>query len=87
MTNIDNKVVFYLGQGKNGPALIIGIPKKAYEGMKDATQTLDLNKIGMPLQVILYAEETHADCKKLIENYAKSIGTSILDLRREDFSV
>ncbi len=44
------------------------------------------SSIGIPLQMMLYGADTHADAVKVIEDVAKSKGIVLDDQRRKDFT-
>jgi hypothetical protein len=69
--NIEDKVVFGVcpgGEGDGVPLVLLGIPKGAWEYMKDGkTHNFDLTKAGIPVKLMLYGGDSHSHCMKMIE--------------------
>jgi len=63
----EDKVIFAVspdGQGDGVPIVIFGIPKAAWERMKDGhTSTFDLTKIGLKFKCVMYGAETSEQAK------------------------
>jgi hypothetical protein len=88
---IDEKIVFSLIPGSDNdtamPILILGVPRAAWDYMKGGkTHNFDFSSIGIPLQMMLYGADTHADAVKVIEDVAESKGIVLDDQRRKDFT-
>ena len=91
MSKIEDKIVFGLAPAAadgDAPLLLLGIPKGAWEHMKDGkTHNLDLTRIGLPVKLMLYGGDSHSHCMKMIEGHMAKEGIPILDQRREDFTI
>jgi hypothetical protein len=88
--NIEEKIVFGLSPspGGDGVMLLLGVPKGAWEYMKDGkTHHFDLSSVGVPIKLIMYGAETHDAAIKVIEEHNRSQGIAHLDERRRDFSI
>lgn len=88
--NIEEKVVFgFSPEGLDGvPLLLIGVPEGAWHYMQDGkTHHLDMTKIGLPVQLILYGGKDHSECMGHIERITKKSGMALLDERNKDFSI
>lgn len=87
--NIEEKIVFAVGPSASGkPVLLFGIPKAAWDYMKDGkTHTFDLTSLGIPVQMIMYGADNHSAALKVIEDHCKHNNVPLLDERRRDFSV
>jgi hypothetical protein len=87
----DGKIVFAVlpdGQGDGAPVVILGIPKGAWEYMKDGkTHTFDLTSIGLPIKLILFGADDHASAMKAIDGSLQAQGVPYFDKRAEDFSI
>lgn len=89
--NIEEKIVF----GFSPPAdptkpatLIIGVPNGAWEYMKDGkTHTLDLTKIGIPIQLLLYGADSHDTAMNYIKQHNSRQAIPYLDERQKDFGI
>src|SRR5579885_1315247 len=91
MSDMENKVVFAVslqGQGDGIPVVLLGIPARAWEHMKDGnTHTFDLTRAGVPVKLILYGARTHRDAMAVIETHSSLRGEPLLDARDRDFSI
>jgi hypothetical protein len=89
--NIEDKIVFGVcpgGEGDGVPLVLLGIPKGAWEYMKDGkTHNFDLTKAGIPVKLMLYGGDSHSHCMKMIEAHLSKQDLPYLDQRREDFSI
>lgn len=88
--DIETKCVFATGVQPDSavPVVLIGIPRAAYERMKDGlTSTFDLSNIGVPLKLLIFGAPTHDDAMKTIEAAARASQTPLLDARGADFSL
>ncbi len=67
----DDRCVFALGENNDGTTvLIVGLNAHTWEYIKDGkTSTIDLTKVGVPLQLILFGAETKEDCLKLFQQH------------------
>ncbi len=84
----DSKVVFGISWTPDAPVVILGIPQKAFEAMMGGTtQTFDLTKVGLPLQIVMFADETYDGAKKVLEGSFAKAGVPVLDETRRDFSI
>jgi hypothetical protein len=81
--------VFATAEGKDGkPYLILGIPKGAWEHMKDGnTSNIDLTKAGIPIRIVAFGGPSHDAVMNMIQQAMAQQGVTIEDRRREDFSV
>jgi hypothetical protein len=85
--NIEEKVIFGVSPGAE-PMILLGVPKGAWEYMKDGkTHTFDLTKIGLPLKIVMYGAENHTAAMKIIEGHMSAKGQTYADERRRDFSI
>lgn len=76
------------GQGDGAPLVLIGVPRGAWEYMRDGrTHHFDLTSIGLPVKFCLFGAPNHDAARKVIENHNAGLGLSTLDLRREDFAI
>jgi hypothetical protein len=90
MTGIEEKMVFGIspGDGNGVPLVLLGIPKGAWDYMKDGkTHTFDLTKAGLPIKIMLYGADNHSAALKMVERHIAEKGLPYLDQRREDFSI
>lgn len=91
MPEIEQKIIFGLSppSGPEGKAtMVVGIPRAAWEYMSEGkTYQVDLAKVGIPLQFILYGAEDHDAAMKMIEGFVAGQGQAYDDRRREDFSI
>ena len=90
--DINEKLVFGVAQSPEhlgpGVTLMLGVPAKAWEYMKDGkTHNLDLSSIGLPIQVILFGADDHDAAMRVIEEHNRSLGIATLDERRRDFDI
>lgn len=88
---IEERVVFAIapqGQGDGVPVVMLGIPKGAWEYMKEGkTHTFDLTKAGVPVKLVVFGGATHAEALEVIEQGARDANRPLLDRRRDDFSI
>ncbi len=91
MPKIQEKIVFGYSPppGPDGKATImIGIPRGAWEYMREGkTHQVDLDRVGIPLQFVLYGAKDHETAMQAIEDFIAGEGQSFEDRRREDFSI
>lgn len=89
--DINEKIVFAVSPdgGPNDPlVLLLGIPEAAWNYIHDGrTNTFDLTKIGLPLRLVIYGAKTHDEAMKKIEAFTADRGITLVDKRREDFSI
>ncbi len=88
--NIEEKMVFGIspGQGDGVPCVLLGIPAKAWEHMRDGkTHTFDLTKAGLPIKLILYGAADHKAAMKMIEGHLAATNTPYLNELQTDFSI
>jgi hypothetical protein len=86
--NIEEKIVFALSPSDIGPILTLGIPKAAWEYMKDGkTHHFDLTSIGIPVKLLLFGAESHDAAMKVLTKAAADQGVPLLDERQRDFSI
>lgn len=89
--NIEERLIFAIcpeGQGDGVPALMIGVPKGAWQYMRDGkTHTLDLTSAGLPIKLILFGGSDHADVMRQVNEVMKATNTPYLDQRNRDFSI
>jgi len=85
----EEKCVFGLAaQGDGSPVAIIGVPKQAWEYMRDGkTHTFDLRALGFPVQIMLFGAENHRHAIDLMGQGAEAAGTPVADLRDQDFGM
>jgi len=85
---IEEKIVFAIGDSDGVPIVIVGIPKGAWEYMKDGkTHHFDLTRAGLPIKFMLYGASDHAAAMKAIEDAMAAAGAALLDCRREDWGI
>lgn len=91
MSGIEEKIVFAVsptGQGDGAPVVILGIPKGAWEYMKDGkTHNFDLTKAGIPVKLMLFGAESHDAAMKVMNEAFAASGNAYLDARNRDFSI
>lgn len=91
MSGIEEKIVFAVSppaKGEVAPVVILGIPKGAWEYMKDGmTHTFDLTKAGLPIKLILFGAESHDAAMKVLSAGIAAKGPAYLDERNKDFSI
>lgn len=76
------------GTGDGIPMVIIGVPKAAWEYMRNGkTHTIDLTKAGIPVKLMMYGGKNHDTVKKVMDEAAAQSNIVIDDRRREDFSI
>lgn len=87
----DEKLVFAVspaGQGDGVPILLVGVPKAAWEYMKDRkTHHFDLTKAGVPVKLLFFGADSHAAAMKVIDDAMKASGNAYFDERRTDFAI
>jgi hypothetical protein len=87
----EHQVVFALATDEarpGGHSIVIGIPKGAWEYMRDGqTNHFDLASAGVPLRIVLFGAEDHDAVMKAIERGAAEKGIALLDERRRDFAI
>ena len=89
MSDIEKKPVFMVASSVNGPPVVtVGITRGCFESMlaDRETRTLDLQVIGLPFRLMLFAGETHDACIKELHDAAAKANIPVLDMRRTDFS-
>ena len=87
--DIEDKIVFGMSVDDNGkPYVIMGIPQKAWEYMRDGkTHNFDLTPVGLPIALVLFGCENHtAGMKTLTEGFHNQ-GKPVFDERNKDFSI
>lgn len=91
MSDIETKMVFGIspqGQGDGIPVVLLGIPKGAWEFMKDGkTHHFDLTRLGVPVKMMLYGAKDHTEAMRVIEQCAAAQGEPLLDDRRTDYGI
>ena len=92
MSKSDREIVFCIApaseQSDGVAVLLFGVPKAAWEYMKDGhTHTFDLTRARLPLKVLIYGAEDHAGAMKPIEEHMRKIGKPFADERGTDFSI
>jgi hypothetical protein len=89
--NIEEKIVFGFAPPADptkAATLIIGVPQAAWEYMKDGkTHTLDLTRIGIPIQLLLYGADSHDTAMRYIQEHNSKQGIPYLDERQKDFGI
>jgi len=85
----DDKLVFAITADATGCAmLIMGIPEKAWDHMKDGkTNHLDLTKVGFPLKVIAFGGKDRGEIMRTIEAHNKSVGAATLYHPGRDYGI
>jgi hypothetical protein len=87
----EDKIVFALspaGDGDGVPMLLLGVPRGAWEHMKDGkTHTFDLTHIGIPLKLMLYGAANHAAAMQMIEAHIDQTGETLFPAFGHDFSI
>ncbi len=86
--DLEKEIVFGIVPGDT-LKLFIGISDACFADMRETglTKTIDLNKVGIPVEVIVYGDKDHAACIKPIEDHNKAAGIATLDMRRTDFGI
>lgn len=70
------------GTGDGVPLVILGVPKGAWEYMKDGkTHTFDLTAAGVPVKLVLFGGKDHEECSRLL------VQAGTIDARGVDFSI
>lgn len=89
MSNVEQKTVFGVSIGDDGvPFIVLGIPKGAWEYMKDGkTNTFDLTKAGIPVKLMIYGAESHDAAKSVLDEWNASQGIASFDKRNKDYSL
>jgi hypothetical protein len=90
--SVEEKIIFALAPptdkpgGNGNPVLMLGIPKGAWDYMKDGMcHTFDLTKIGLPVQLVVFGGNTH---ESTLADLHRAIGQiPVVDLRSADFSI
>jgi hypothetical protein len=86
--NPEEKILFALSPSDVGPILTLGIPKGAWDYMKDGrTHTFDLTSIGVPIKLMLFGAESHDVVYKTLAKSAADAGIPFLDERQGDYSI
>lgn len=82
-------IVFGLSVDDEGtPFLLLGVPKDAWEYMKDGkTFTFDLTKANLNLKLMIFGADDRASAARVIEDHNKSVGVETMDFRDRDFSI
>ncbi len=87
----ERKIVFGVsmsGQGDGIPLVMMGIPKGAWEWMKDGrTHSFDLTKVGLPVKLILYGAKNYNEALAAVKQHNKNIGVPTKEMMDEDFSI
>lgn len=88
---MEQKIVFAMhapeAEGKPS-TLIVGIPAQAWEFMKAGkTHNLDLTKLGVPVQLMLFGADDHEAAMTMLKEGAAQGGITLVDARQADFSV
>jgi hypothetical protein len=65
---------------------VIGIPRPAYERMKDG-KTLHFENIEMGLRIVLFGAADHAAAVKMLHDGAAKAGAVLDDQRRKDSGI
>lgn len=85
---IEHKIVFGLGDTAAGKLIMLGVPQGAWEYMSDGkTHTFDLNRAGIPVQIIMFGGATHDECMSVLQAAFAGADCTYADMRREDFSI
>lgn len=94
MTDIDPKRIAFgisgptVGDATDKTTLIIGIPKPAWEYMKDGkTHHFTLESADIPIQIILFGAKTHDLAISIIKEANRVRGFKTEDRTKEDFSI
>ena len=71
------------------PILLVGFPRKALNKMMNdkSTHNFDLTSTGIPIKMMFFSENTHADCMKVLEQAAADAGIPLNDMRNQDFDL
>jgi len=86
----EEQIVFAVspGNGDGVPLVLLGIPKGAWEYMRDGkTHTFDLTKAGLPIKLMLFGAADHASAMKVVTSDLAAAGVTVRDERRRDFSI
>jgi hypothetical protein len=85
---IEEKIVFAIGMSDGVPLIVLGVPKAAWEYMKDGkTHEFDFTKAGLGLRLVLFGAEDHDSAMKTIHQAATAKGEGYIDARNKDFSI
>lgn len=86
--SIEERPVFGVGLGNDGArVLLLGITKGTWDTIQNGmSKDIDLSSIGIPLKVLIFGADTHADVMKIINETFAQAGIPVLDERRKDFS-
>jgi hypothetical protein len=89
--DIEEKIVFAVspsGQGDGVPVMLLGIPKGAWQYMRNGkTHTFDLTSAGIPVKLVLFGGRDHAEVMRTVDEAMKISNTPYLDKRRDDFAI
>lgn len=87
----EDRIIFMIGAAEkpgDPPTLVLGIPKGAWEYIKDGhTNTFDLRKGGVDLKLLVFGCESHDAGVEVLKEYAELDGIPMIDRRGEDFSI
>lgn len=84
----EEQIVFAVspGNGDGVPLVLLGIPKGAWEYMRDGkTHTFDLTGVGLPIKLVMFGGANHAEVMKVVTSDMASAGITVRDERRRDF--
>lgn len=91
MATIDERPVFVLANTeKEGPILMVGVPKACWLDMLNNKKgkDIDLSRVtGLPIKLIIFAGADHDACMRVITRMAQENNVPILDERRKDFGI
>jgi hypothetical protein len=84
--SMDERCIFSLMVGPHGRTLVIGIPRDAYERMKDG-KTLHFKPHRDGPEVVLFGCADHAAGMRFLEEAAKKQGVELKDERTKDWGI
>lgn len=84
----DKQTVFMVGFTPDATHMMIGVPQRAWEAMKNGeTHAFDLRNIGIPFTLQLFGGEmTRAECTDMVIALCKAQGINISRMEDKDFS-
>ena len=87
----ENRIAFavsFQGEGDGIPLVIMGVPKAAWEHMKDGnTHHFDLTTVGIACKLILFGSETHETAQETMRQAAKDKGVRYVDATGQYFGI
>ena len=89
----DKRILFAAGlTSTNGaPLVLMGISRAAFDDLiamgNERAVTIDLTKVGLGLNLMVFANETPDACRARLHDVCKQAGIPLQDERHRDFSI